>query len=189
MDIRLDSGAARRAISMLSSRGCARNADKCNCALTLRGIYEHCTRSIIMGKRGPKSHHPSGVGYWTPAGYHRVLHGGRLRMAHDVAWEERNGPIPPGMIIHHINENPGDNALSNLQLVDRLTHKRLHSGCDLRDGVWWKPCSVCLESKPVDKANWYFDKNGWVCYGRCRPCHISIVGQAKRARRQTMAQA
>ena len=136
-----------------------------------------------MGKRGPKSSHPSGVGFTTEAGYHRGYHGGRLRLAHDVIWEQEHGPIPQGFIVHHVNEDKQDNRLSNLELVDYLTHKRIHSGCELRNGVWWKPCGVCRAFKPVTTDHWYFDKHGWIGHGRCRPCHISIVVEAKKRRR------
>ncbi|HET99698.1 hypothetical protein LCGC14_0274040 [marine sediment metagenome] len=137
-----------------------------------------------MGKRGPKSSAPGGVGYVTKKGYLRIRHEGRLRMAHDVAWELAYGPIPEGMQVHHKNEKKLDNRISNLELLDALTHKRIHSGCELRDGLWWKPCSVCEELKPVTKRHWYFTREGWVAYGRCRPCHIAKVVEAKRRRKR-----
>ena len=136
-----------------------------------------------MGKRGPKSSHPSGEGTINKAGYHRIQRGGRLVMAHRWFWEQANGPIPERHDIHHRNRKRSDNRLCNLQLVDKLTHKRIHSGCELRDGIWWKPCSNCAELKPVNLANWYISKEGWPLYGRCRPCHIRRVVESKRLRR------
>lgn len=35
---------------------------------------------------------------------------------HRVVWEAFNGPIPEGMQIGHIDENPGNNAIDNLML-------------------------------------------------------------------------
>ncbi len=135
-----------------------------------------------MGKRGPKPKHNLGEGSITRAGYHRIQRCGRLVMAHRWDWEQQNGAIPAGYDIHHINGNRLDNRLENLQLVSKLEHKRIHSGCEKRDGVWWKPCSQCKEFKPVTKEHWYF-KGAWPLYGRCRPCHIRIVVESKRLRR------
>ena len=36
---------------------------------------------------------------------------------HRVVWEAFNGPIPEGLQINHIDENKGNNLLSNLSLV------------------------------------------------------------------------
>ncbi len=134
-----------------------------------------------MGKSGPKSKHPSGVGYTTSKGYHQLTiwdsgtRSARAVMAHVLIWTEANGPIPAGLQVHHKNLDKQDNRLDNLELVDALTHKRLHSGCELRDGVWWKRCTVCGEFKPIDAANWYFTRQGYPAFGRCRPCHIARV--------------
>lgn len=96
---------------------------------------------------------------------------GKLRMEHSVVWEEHYGEIPQGMQIHHIDGNKTNNNIENLQLVTPLEHKRLHSGCKLINGVWYKPCSVCGEYKPCDKDNWYFSR-GWINGTLCKKCYI-----------------
>lgn len=138
-----------------------------------------------MGKRGPASSHPSGFGHTTSKGYHRVWVAAerRGRFVHDLVWEEHKGPIPAGFRVHHDNEDKQDNRIGNLRLVDALTHKRIHSGCELRGGVWWKPCGVCGEFKPVDRDHWYLSPEGWPLYGRCRPCHIQRTVDDKRKRK------
>jgi ribonucleotide reductase alpha subunit len=42
-------------------------------------------------------------------------------------WEHAFGPIPEGMEVHHINEDPTDDRLSNLELIDSGTHQSFHS--------------------------------------------------------------
>lgn len=137
-----------------------------------------------MGKRGPKSSHPSGYGHTTKKGYHRIYYEGRNQLAHDVVWERVHGPIPDGHRVHHRDGDKQNNVIENLELVSHLTHKRLHSGCELRNGVWWKPCGVCGEFKPVTEEHWYFTKEGWVGHGRCKPCHIRKVTEAAKAKRR-----
>lgn len=135
-----------------------------------------------MGKRGPKPKRPDGL-HVTAKGYLRGNFNGRLRLAHVVIWEKAHGPVPPGHLVHHKNEDKQDNRLRNLQAVTFTYHKRIHSGCELRGGAWWKPCSVCGEMKPITTEHWYISREGWPLYGRCRPCHIRIVVEAKRRRR------
>ena len=138
-----------------------------------------------MGRRGPASSAPGGYGSITPKGYRRVwdTEQRRLRMEHVVVWEQHHGPVPEGKQVHHRNHDKLDNSIGNLQLVGTVEHKRIHSGCELRDGQWWKPCSVCRELKPVTDEHWYISREGWPQYGRCRPCHIRAVVRAKQQRR------
>jgi len=140
-----------------------------------------------MGKRGPQPRRADGY-HVTAKGYLRGNVDGRLRLAHVVAWERAHGPVPSGSSIHHINGDKQDNRLANLQLVDATTHKRLHSGCKLIDGQWWKPCGVCRLSRPITDEWWYLSPEGWPLYGRCRPCHIRKVVEAKRLRRMRTAE-
>lgn len=42
-------------------------------------------------------------------------------------WISVNGPIPEGMIIHHIDGDKNNNDISNLQLFTKEDHSRLHA--------------------------------------------------------------
>lgn len=111
---------------------------------------------------------------------------GKLRMEHDLVWEEHFGAIPNGMQIHHIDGCKTNNDISNLMIVTPLEHKRIHSGCVRKDGVWYKKCKMCGEMKAVTEENWYFDKKtGWINPSICRPCYVKKVCADRREREKT----
>lgn len=123
----------------------------------------------------------------TKKGYRRVrvsTNPVRYKMEHVLIWEAANGPVPEGHCLHHVNHDPSDNRLENLQCVDAQTHKRLHTGCELRDGEWWKRCAKCDTWLPLTVSWWYFDREErCVHYGMCRECFKDYVraGKARRA--------
>lgn len=45
---------------------------------------------------------------------------------HRVVWEYHNGPVPKGMHIHHIDGNPQNNEIANLELKKPAEHLRGH---------------------------------------------------------------
>lgn len=105
----------------------------------------------------------------------------RLRMEHCLVWEEHFGEIPEGMQIHHIDGNKQNNNISNLQLVTPTEHKRIHEGCLLKDGIWYKKCSQCGEYKAITKDNWYYSR-GYVTGKICKPCYVRKVVEERRQR-------
>ena len=52
---------------------------------------------------------------------------------HRVVWEFYNGEIPEGCHIHHKDENPANNAIENLELMQRTSHLSLHSQERIKD--------------------------------------------------------
>jgi len=103
-------------------------------------------------------------------------------MAHVVAWEAVHGPLPEGWHVHHKDEDKQNNEPDNLEAMDALTHKRIHSGCVLRDGVWFKPCATCSKFKPATAEHWYLSR-GWINGRICRPCFIAKQVRLKQERR------
>ena len=53
---------------------------------------------------------------------------GKAQYIHRIVWEEWNGPIPPGYVIHHADGNTWNNCLENLVLMTRSEHQRLYRG-------------------------------------------------------------
>lgn len=96
---------------------------------------------------------------------------GKLRFEHCIVWEIHNGEIPLGMQIHHKDFDKTNNSIDNLQLVTPTDHKRLHSGCILKNDIWHKPCKDCGEFKEANKDNWYYSR-GWINGKLCKPCYI-----------------
>lgn len=134
---------------------------------------------IEFRKRITPSNAPGGYGTITRKGYRRISIDGRQWMEHVLVWEHYNGSVPVGMQVHHINENKLDNRIENLSLVDTLTHKRIHSGCELRDGEWFKPCGNCGTVYPI--TNYYERRDGVSSW--CKPCCVENAIFNKRRRR------
>jgi len=118
------------------------------------------TKRKKFNTRGKISQAIGGYGNITRKGYRRIWDTGerRFKMEHIVVWEKHNGKIPEGYSIHHKDGNKLNNNITNLELVKALTHKRIHSGCKLINGEWWKPCRKCGEIQRID--NYYKRKVG-----------------------------
>ncbi|MBV4829283.1 HNH endonuclease [Escherichia coli] len=82
------------------------------------------------------------AGYMERDGYIRVRLHKRGYPAHCIIWEMRNGQIPEGYQIDHIDHVRSNNRLSNLRLVthkenqrNQKLHKRNTSGFS---GIYWE---------------------------------------------------
>jgi hypothetical protein len=58
---------------------------------------------------------------WHP----RATHLGYVLRSH-IVWECYHGPISPKHIIHHINEDPGDDQIWNLDAITPSDHTAIH---------------------------------------------------------------
>jgi len=132
--------------------------------------------------RGKQSNAIGGYGHITPKGYRRIwcIEEKRFRMEHVIIWEKHYGKYDSRKFqIHHKDENKLNNRIGNLELLDTLTHKRLHSGCKLIKGIWHKPCRKCGEVKSINQYYKRIDGiSSW-----CKQCCVKNAVENKRKRK------
>jgi len=105
----------------------------------IAGVYKKTRQSVydVFRSRGyelrSKQMHGlkiiNGINFTTTkGGYLRGTVPGKGRiMAHRYLWEKRNGKIPEGCVVHHIDGNPQNNNLVNLELCTANNHKLSYS--------------------------------------------------------------
>lgn len=71
--------------------------------------------------------------------YKTVKIDGQTILVHRLVWERTNGPIPEGLVVHHINGDKRDNRIENLALMTHAAHSALHNDRYAR----LKACEVC----------------------------------------------
>lgn len=88
--------------------------------------YKHCSVSCkVISMR------TCGGQFWNGQWY--TIHtNGYLRKPdtrtylHRDIWESVHGPIPSGMVVHHLNENKLDNNIANLEIIFSGAHTSMH---------------------------------------------------------------
>lgn len=106
-----------------------------------------------MGKKGIKSSAPGGYGT-IHEGYRRIQiikNGKRVRIFEHVhVWEQANGPLPKGWIVHHKDHDKLNNKLENLEAMSRQQHMAEHGNRRFIDGVEHKKCNKCKVERTID---------------------------------------
>ncbi len=115
---------------------------------------------------------------------------GSLAYEHKLVWEEVHGALPQGQVIHHIDGNPLNNALENLEAMSRGEHTSMHlrgnmGSHSVRDGVEGKKCRspfCCGTWKPLAE----FPRNGRSKVGTpvYRPVCRACIARAQREQRE-----
>lgn len=59
----------------------------------------------------------------------------RVVSLHRYVWEKHNGPVPAGHHVHHIDHDPANNDISNLELVAAKQHSREHLAKRIASGA------------------------------------------------------
>ena len=105
--------------------------------------------------------------------YNRIIRNGKNLQYSRYVWEQTNGPIPTGQMIHHKNGNKKDDRLENLKLMNYKKHNKIHH---LNTIPWnkGKKCpniskskmghKVSLEQIKKQKKTW---KNKYLVSMRC----------------------
>lgn len=57
----------------------------------------------------------------------KIAHPNKWRRRAVNVWEEAHGPIPKGSVVHHLDRDPLNDALSNLQCLTRAEHALEHA--------------------------------------------------------------
>lgn len=123
-----------------------------------------------------------------PSGHYRHAKGVLL---HRATWIAHYGAIPRGLLVHHVNECPGDNRLGNFALLTSSAHRLIHPqeyGLERRQrhsqdiADWWAEhpgreyaCTEC--GQPFRSRNMRAKRCG-------RACHLAWRRRVERARVQ-----
>ena len=94
-----------------------------------------------------------GFGIWyDKKGYPTIWIDGKSIKVHVYVWERRYGAKPKGTQLHHVDNNKGNYALDNLQLVTQSEHFKIHAGWKKLDGEWYsKSCKECKGLLKLDR--------------------------------------
>ena len=123
--------------------------------IPIRSVSEAIKLGYKMGarKRMCGKNHPLWRAERTmQAGYVYIFPGiGKRIREHRYIWEQSNGKIPSGCIIHHLNGIKTDNRIENLCMVTRANHSANHA--PERTIEPYKKRILELEKKLADKES------------------------------------
>lgn len=124
----------------------------------LREIFEYCeTGNLIWKRAGPKRTVGAVVGSPNTRGYLQVGIGGVIYYAHRLIYILHNGDIPDGLVIDHIDRNPANNKIENLQAITQRNNSR-KSVINSRNTSGFKGVSSCKKNNKFTASIKYDDK-------------------------------
>lgn len=92
-----------------------------------------------------------------PDGYYRITsrrEGNCGKLLHKLVWIDHNGPIPDGdYVVHHIDENPLNNDINNLELMSRSEHTIHHHKGSTRSDKTCKNISKGLAGRTLSEEH------------------------------------
>ncbi len=89
--------------------------------------------------RSPRATKGTIAGSLNPSnGYMRVCVNGRIYQLSRVIWMWHNGDIPEGFEVDHIDQNPMNNRIENLRLLDRKRNEwnKSFANVNFESGKW-----------------------------------------------------
>ena len=93
----------------------------------------------------------------TDKGYYR--HNGLRKYMHRYVWEYYNGKIPKGYEVHHIDFDRSNNDISNLQLLTRAEHRKLHADLLTEQQREWRRQNMERSARPK-AVEWHKSESG-----------------------------
>lgn len=91
-------------------------------------------------------------------GYYRAV-GNFKCLMHRYVWEYYNGKIPKGYEIHHIDFDRSNNDISNLQLLTKSKHRKIHADLLTDEQREWKRNNLNTKARPK-AIEWHKSKAG-----------------------------
>ena len=95
----------------------------------------------------------------TPREYFRHSIGHTTILMHKYVWEYYNGKIPKGYEVHHIDRNRANNDISNLQLLTKEEHKRIHAELLTDEEREWRRQNIIKNAVPT-AIEWHKSEEG-----------------------------
>lgn len=113
----------------------------------------------VITFRGIKYRRYEGVPYFTAGISDRQRKGAKT--FHEDIWRAAHGEIPAGHDIHHIDGDPSNNVLSNLQCLTASDHQAIHTAWRQASGVYVTPERVehLARIRPMTKV-WHASDEG-----------------------------
>ncbi len=107
------------------------------------------------------------------------------RLLHRQIWADAHGRIPEGKHIHHIDGNPLNNNISNLELADPVEHRRQHMVARLKDPEYAKKHKKAFDEARQRNIIWQQTAEGkeerrkstlnaWVARKKDKECECSV---------------
>lgn len=81
------------------------------------------------------------------------------RRLHRAVWEYYNGEIPNGFDIHHIDHDKSNNDISNLALLKRSEHQKVHATESTEESKEKKRTNLAVNARPLANK-WHRSENG-----------------------------
>lgn len=78
---------------------------------------------------------------------------------HRYVWEFYNGKIPKGYEIHHIDGNKANNDISNLQMLSKSEHRKVHADNLTDEQIQWKRDNFNKNARPK-AIEWHKSEEG-----------------------------
>jgi len=116
-------------------------------------------------------------------GYGRASCGGRMWLAHRLAWTLARGAIPDGLEMDHLCRNHSCVRPSHLEPVTRSENIRRGIGPQVLSKMWAAQ-TTCKQGHPFDEVNTYRPPSG---RRMCRTCMTTASREYQRRKAQKVS--